>query len=134
MNPEPEPCSTCGRRRNWGKKSSKPGGRRWLSARSTCCALMNTTAGFTWSAMDTKASPKSATAFGTTTGGGGPPPGAPRGGGGGGGGGGAGGHRLRQAARLGQTERGGKRQAENEGNRHQRPELEPVPCAYRHRR
>src|SRR2546426_5196365 len=29
---------------------------------------MNTTAGFTWSAMDTKASPKSATAFGTTTG------------------------------------------------------------------
>src|SRR5438093_13697129 len=68
MNPEPEPCSTCGRRRNWGKKSSKPGGRRWLSARSTCCDLMNTTAGFTWSAMDTKASPKSATAFGTTTG------------------------------------------------------------------
>src|SRR2546422_2578308 len=68
MNPEPEPCSTCGRRRNWGKKSSKPGGRRWLSARSTCCDLMNTTAGFTCSAMDTKASLRSATAFGTTTG------------------------------------------------------------------
>src|SRR6266516_3506565 len=65
MKPEPEPCSTCGRRRNCGKKSSKPGGNRWLSARSTCCDLMNTTAGFTCSATETNASPRSATAFGT---------------------------------------------------------------------
>src|SRR6266571_5341926 len=68
MKPEPEPCSTCGRRRNCGKKSSKPGGKRWLSARSTCCDLMNTTAGFTCSATETNASPRSATALGTAAG------------------------------------------------------------------
>src|SRR5690349_21622035 len=77
MNPEPEPCSTWGRRRNCGKKSSKPGGRRWLSARSTFCDLMNTTAGFTCSAMDTKASPRSATDLDTTPGVGGATPWAP---------------------------------------------------------
>src|SRR5207245_10914824 len=68
MKPDPEPCSTCGRRRNCGKKSSKPGGRRWLSDRGTCCDRMNTTSGFTCSAMDTKASAGAATDFDTTTG------------------------------------------------------------------
>src|SRR2546425_888073 len=59
MNPEPEPCSTCGRRR-CGKKSSNPGGSFWPSARATCCDLMNTTAGLTWSATATNALPMSA--------------------------------------------------------------------------
>src|SRR6266480_2889542 len=59
MNPEPEPCSTWGRRR-CGKKSSNPGGRRWLSARSTFCDLINTTAGLTRSATATNALPMSA--------------------------------------------------------------------------
>src|SRR6266545_4099580 len=63
MKPEPEPCSTCGRRRSCGKKSSKPGGSRWLSARSVRCDLMNTTAGFTCSATATNASPSSAAGF-----------------------------------------------------------------------
>src|SRR5207247_234096 len=57
MNPEPDPCSTCGRRRICGKTSSNPGGSRWLSPRSTCCDLMNTTAGLTCSATATNALP-----------------------------------------------------------------------------
>src|SRR3989454_4216606 len=57
MNPEPAPCSTCGRRRICGKTSSHPGGSRWLSPRSTCCDLMNTTAGLTCSATATNALP-----------------------------------------------------------------------------
>src|SRR5260370_1018088 len=61
MNREPEPCSTCGRRRKFGKNSSNPGGSFWSWARSTCCALMNTTAGFTGSATLTNASPRSDT-------------------------------------------------------------------------
>src|SRR5438309_142235 len=60
MNPDPDPCSTCGRRRRFGKKSWNPGGRRWLSsARSTCWDRMNTTDGFTCSATATNASWKS---------------------------------------------------------------------------
>src|SRR6266699_1445986 len=60
MNPDPDPCSTCGRRRRLGKKSWNPGGRRWLSsARSTCWDRMNTTDGFTCSATATNASWKS---------------------------------------------------------------------------
>src|SRR5438034_6443525 len=55
MNPDPDPCSTCGRRRRFGKKSWNPGGRRWLSsARSTCWDRMNTTDGFTCSATATR--------------------------------------------------------------------------------
>src|SRR5881397_679196 len=64
MNPDPDPCSTCGRRRRLGKKSWNPGGRRWLSfARSTCWDRMNTTDGFTCSATATNASWKSPAAL-----------------------------------------------------------------------
>src|SRR2546427_191408 len=63
MKPDPEPCSTCGRRRRFGKKSWKPGGRRWLSPRSTCWDRMNTTAGFTCSATATNASDQLAAAL-----------------------------------------------------------------------
>src|SRR5436190_1236625 len=64
MKPDPEPCSTCGRRRRFGKKSWNPGGSRWvLSLRSTCWERMNTTAGFTCSATATKASDQSLAAL-----------------------------------------------------------------------
>src|SRR5438309_5196524 len=59
MKPEPVPCSTRGRPRNCGKKSSKPGGRRRVSTRSWCWDWMNTTAGLTCSATATNAWPRS---------------------------------------------------------------------------
>src|SRR6266545_5724118 len=62
MNPEPDPCSICGRR-GLPKKSSKPGGKRRVETRSRRSDLMNTTAGFTCSATEANASPRSTAAF-----------------------------------------------------------------------
>src|SRR5437773_10707871 len=118
MKPDPEPCSTCGRRRRFGKKSWNPGGSRWLlSPRSTCWERMNTTAGFTCSATATNASDQSLaleTRYGERRR-------VRRG------------HeyRLRRPAPLRQVERRRERQAEDEGDRHQSSELQPIPRAYR---
>src|ERR1041385_4888266 len=62
MKPDPDPCSIWGRRGTW-KKSSKPGGRRRFVTRSRRSDLMNTTAGFTCSATEANASPRSTAAL-----------------------------------------------------------------------
>src|SRR5712664_1805301 len=62
MKPDPEPCSTWGRRGTW-KKSSKPGGKRRVETRSRRSDLMNTPAGLTCSATEANASPRSTAAF-----------------------------------------------------------------------
>src|SRR2546422_858572 len=117
MKPDPDPCSTWGCRGTW-KKSSNPGGRRRLLTCSRRSDLMNTTAGFTCSATDANASPRSTAALAC---------GSARGGAG------VLNHRAHRgfAARR-QFECRGECQSQCKRHCHQSSELQPVPRLHRH--